>query len=148
MSHEERNTVAALIAGLLVNAYVIWKLRTMAADGLLSGPAAIETWARAMLWVIPVGIALVIAMTILVSIGHAIVTGEPKPSFIVDERDKAIQVFGMRVTMVIVGAGFIGMVVALALGVGTLSALIGLWFAMAAGDIFGNLGRIYRYRRG
>ena len=65
MSHEERNTVAGLIAGILVNAWVILKLRRMFADGRLGGDDAVQVWAQAMLWVIPVGIALVIVVTIL-----------------------------------------------------------------------------------
>ena len=123
-------------------------MMNMFEDGRLSGDDAIMIWARAMLWVIPVGIALVIAATILFNIGYAIATNNENPSFLVDERDHAISGFGMKVTMVLTSIGFIGMVVALALGVDTLTALIGMWFAFAAGSFIGDLAKIVRYRRG
>ena len=148
MSHEERNTVAGLIAGILVNAWVILKLRRMFADGRLGGDDAVQVWAQAMLWVIPVGIALVIVVTILFNIAHAIATNEPKPSFVVDERDHAISGFGMKVTMIITSVGIIGMIVALAMGVATLTALIAMWFAFALGSFIGDAAKVVRYRRG
>lgn len=148
MSHEERNTVAQLLAGLMINIYVIVKLRNMFADGRLAGDETIQVWAQAMLWVIPIGIAAVIATTILFNIAHAIATGTEKPSFLTDERDHAISGFGMQVTMVVTSIGVIGMVIALAMGVQTLKALIGMWFAFAAGSLLGDIGKLIRYRGG
>ena len=95
MTHEERNTVSAIFASLLVNLYVIFKLMAMFEDGRLAGDDAVMVWARAMLWVIPIGIALVIATMILFNILHAIATGTESPSFLVDERDKIIPPSGM-----------------------------------------------------
>lgn len=148
MTHEERNTAAGLIAGILVNIWVIWRLSNLFADGRLDGPDAVMIWARAMLWVIPVGIALVIAATIAFNILHAIATNEARPSFLVDERDKLISNFGMKVTMVVTSIGFIGMIVALAMGVSALAALIGMWFSFAAGSFAGDLAKMARYRMG
>ena len=148
MSHEERNTVSSILAGILVNIWVILKLQRMFEDGRLSGDDAIKIWAQGMLWVIPVGIGLVIAITILFNILYAIATNNQSPSFLVDERDQAITGFGMKVTMVITSIGVIGMMIALALGVTTLSALIGLWFSFAAGSMIGDLAKLARYRRG
>ncbi len=146
MSHEERNTVAALIAGVMINIYVIMKLQRMFEDGRFAGEDAIQVWAKAMLWVIPVGIAVVIAITILFSILYAIVTNTENPSFLVDERDHAISGFGMRVTMVVTSIGFIGTIVALAFGTAVLTALIGMWFAFAIGSFSGDLAKLIRYR--
>lgn len=146
MSHEERNTVAALLAAILINLYVIVKLSRMFDDGRLLGEDAVQVWAKAMLWVIPIGIAAVIIITIGFNIIYAIATNNQSPSFLVDERDHAIQGFGMRVTMVAVSIGFILMVVALAMGTEILTALIGLWFAFAIGSFVGDLAKLMRYR--
>lgn len=146
MSSEERNNIASLIAGLLVNIYVISKLSGMFADGRLDGPDALMVWARAMLWVIPIGVLTVIVCVIIFNIIFAIAEGDGNPSFVVDERDKAIQVFGMRFTMVIVSAGFIGGVVALAMGVAPLHVFIGMFFSFSAGDLIGNAAKLIRYR--
>ena len=148
MSHEERNTVAGIMANLIINIYVIIKLTNMFGDGRLDGPDAIMLWARAMLWIIPIGIAVMIAMTILFNILHAIATNEPNPSFLVDERDKAISNFGMKITVVVISIAFIGGMVALAFGISPLYALIGMYFGFSAGDLFANFGKLFRYRRG
>ncbi len=150
MTHEERNTVSEIFASLLVNLYVIFKLMAMFEDGRLAGDDAVMIWARAMLWVIPIGIALVIATTILFNILHAIAiaTGTASPSFLVDERDKIISNFGMKVTGIVLSIGFIGAVIALANGIAPLSAFIAMWFGFAAGDLAGNLAKMIRYRMG
>ena len=99
-----------------------------------------------MVWVIPVGIAVVIVLTIGFNILYAIATNNPDPSFLTDERDHAIQGFGMKVTLIVASIGFMGMVIALALGTPILTALIGLWFAFSAGSLLGDLGKLARYR--
>ena len=121
-------------------------MMNMFEDGRLSGDDAIMIWARAMLWVIPVGIALVIAATILFNIGYAIATNNENPSFLVDERDHAISGFGMKVTLIVTSIGFIGLIIALAMGTEVLTALIGMWFAFAAGSLVGDLSKLVRYR--
>ena len=146
MSHEERNNIASLIAGLLVNIYIINKLSNLFADGRLDGPDALMIWARAMLWAIPIGIITVIICVILFSIIFAIATGEGNPSFVVDERDEAIKIFGMRFTMVVVSAAFIGGIVALAMGYAPLYVFIGMFFGFSLGDMIGNFAKLVRYR--
>lgn len=146
MSHEERNNIASLIAGLLVNIYIINKLSNLFADGRLDGPDALMIWARAMLWAIPIGIITVIICVILFSIIFAIATGEGNPSFVVDERDEAIKIFGMRFTMVVVSAAFIGGIVALAMGYAPLYVFIGMFFGFSLGDMIGNFAKLIRYR--
>ena len=41
MSPEERNTFVSLLCNLLVNGYVIWRLREMFAAGAFNGPDAL-----------------------------------------------------------------------------------------------------------
>ena len=146
MSHEERNTISAIFSGVLINIYVIAKLRRMFEDGRLAGDDAIQVWAQAMLWIIPIGIAVVIAATIGFNIIYAIATNNESPSYLVDERDHAIQGFGMKVSMIAVSIGVILMIVALALGTATLTALIGLWFAFSFGSLLGDTCKLLRYR--
>jgi hypothetical protein len=146
MSHEERNTIASLLSGLLINLYVISKLSNMFADGRLDGPDALIVWARAMLWVIPVGIVVVIIFVIIANIVFAIITNDPDPSFLVDERDRSIQNIGLRFSMVGVTIGFIGGMIALAAGVQALYVFIGMFFALSLGDVLGNFAKVVKYR--
>ena len=146
MSHEERNNIASLIAGLLINIYVIIKLSNMFEAGRLDGPDAMMIWARAMLWVIPIGILTVIVCIIVFSILFAIAERDGSPSFVVDERDEAIKTFGMRFTMVATSVGFIGGLIALAMGTAPLFVFIGMFFAFSVGDLIGNAAKLIRYR--
>jgi len=146
MSHEERNNIASLIAGLLVNIYVIIKLSTMFEAGRLAGPDAMMIWARAMLWVIPIGILTVIICIILFSILFAIAERDGSPSFVVDERDRAIKTFGLHFTVVATSVGFVGALVALAFGTAPLYVFIGMFFAFSLGDLIGNAAKLIRYR--
>ena len=146
MSHEERNNIASIIAGLLVNIYVINKLSNLFADGSLDGPDALMVWARAMLWAIPVGVIVVIICVILFSIVFAIATGEENPSFVVDERDEAIKILGLRFNMVIISVAFIGGMIGLALGYAPLYVFIGMFFGFSIGDLIGNFAKLIRYR--
>ncbi len=146
MSHEERNNIASIVAGLLVNIYVIGKLSNMFADGRLDGPDAAMVWARAMLWVIPIGIAVVIICMILFSVLFAIAERDPNPSFVVDERDKAIKAFGMQFTMVVTSIAFISGMVALAFSIKPLFVFIGMFFGFSFGDLIGSFAKLTRYR--
>lgn len=146
MSHEERNNIASIVAGLLVNIYIISRLANLFSDGRLDGPDAVMVWARAILWAIPIGIATVIICVILFNILFAIAERDPNPSFVVDERDQQIKVLGMQFTMVIVSIAFIGGVAALAMGAETLHVLIGMFFGFSLGDLIGNFAKLIRYR--
>lgn len=148
MTHEESNNIASVLAGLLVNIYVIIKLSNLFADGSLDGPDRFMVWARAMLWVIPVGILVVIICVILMNIIAAVAQRDENPSFIVDERDKAIEVYGMRFTQVGISVAFIGGLIALAMDVDPLYAMIGMFFGFSLGDLIGGLAKMARYRWG
>ena len=146
MTHEERNNIVAIFSNILVTIYVVFRLISLNNAGTLAGPDALMHWARAMLWILPIGIVLAIVGTILASIVFAIAARDPSPSFIVDERDQMIKVFGMQVTLVVVSAGFIGVLVALAFGIQGLVALIALYFAFSLADLIGNVAKFIRYR--
>lgn len=148
MSHEERNTVVALLCNLLLNGYVIFRLNAMFAAGAFDGPDALQVWGRFMLWVIGAAIVLTIILTILFNILFAIVTRDENPSFVKDERDEVFEIRGMGMTMLLAVVGFIGSIVALALGWSGLSAFMILYFAFALGSLLGDLVKLASYRAG
>ena len=84
----------------------------------------------------------------LFNIGYAIVTGNPKPSFLVDERDHLFDRRSSTAVVICAGGGFILAVVALAFG---WSAFIGfniIYFAMALGSLSADIIKFISYRRG
>lgn len=148
MSHEERNAVVALLCNLLVNGYVILRLRGMFAEGLLDGPDALQVWARMVLWAIGGAILLTIALTILSNILFAVFTGGERPSFVKDERDEFFGIRAMGMTMFVCAGGLIATIAALATGVSALTGFLIIYFAFAAGSLAGDLVKLASYRAG
>lgn len=148
MSHEERNTLVAILVNLSMAGWMTWRIAAMQGAGRFDGPDGLAVWARTVLWVIPVGIVVTIAAVILFNIVFAIATRDENPSFVTDERDRLIGIQGMRVTLVVASAGFLGALVALALGTGAFAVLNAILASFAAGDLLGSLAKLRLYRRG
>lgn len=149
MTHEERSNIVSIITGFLVIGYLILKLLGMNAEGAFDGPDAVKIWARTVLWVIPFSIAGMIIVLIGFNIFYAIVTNTKNPSFIVDERDKHINTWGARVTMVIMAGGFILALLALAFRDWSAFAALNLvFFSFSAADMLGNITKLIMWRRG
>lgn len=148
MSYQDRNNVVSILVNLLVNGYIVIRLLDMNASGMFDGADAANVWARTVVWVIPISIVATIVGTILFAIGHAIVTNNPKPSFVVDERDRHIDQRGLIAVVVFAACGFISMIVALAFGWSALVGLNILYFAMALGSMASDLVKFISYRRG
>jgi uncharacterized membrane protein len=147
MTQEERVAWAGIISGLLFIAAYIWTLHGMTAAGIPDGNAALTAWARTMLLLIGAGVIAVIVVTILFTILHAIITRDPSPSFVVDERDRAISIWGMRVTLAVVSVVFIGGLVMLALGWSPFFALNLMFFGFSIGSLAGGVTQVVLYRR-
>lgn len=148
MSYEERNAVISIIVTILGNGYIFLRLRDLAASGAFDGPDALQLFARTVLWIIPICIVLMIVATILFNILFAIVTLDENPDFTTDERDKAFQARGMMVTMVISSFGFIGALIALALGRDALFAFVVLYAVFVVGSFIGDMTKLVSYRVG
>jgi hypothetical protein len=148
MSHEERNTFAALFTSIFSLLYFGSSLRSDWRAGAFDGVDGTATWAQTVLWFIPICIVLTIVATIAVNILHAIATNTPNPNMITDERDSAIGKRGSLVTMVVASFGFIGALFAMAFGWSTIAGLSLILFGFWAADFVGNLSKIAAYRFG
>jgi hypothetical protein len=146
MNSEERNIWAALISGLMVNAYFFHRLWTMFHDGASLAPDGLQIWARMIIWAIPASIVATITLTILLSIGAGIVTGEKPGPAIKDERDRLFQLWGLGVTMAATVVGFITAVGLLALGQSGFLAFTCVYLGCALGDMAGNALKLLLYR--
>lgn len=148
MNYEQRNAIVAIMTNFAVSGYIsvrTWELFQQLgaeADGVLA------EWARLALWAIPLSVIATIIGAIVFNIVWAIVTRTPKPSFVVDERDKQISILAMRVTMVVASGGFTIAIIALAFGWAALPAFVIIYFGFALGDLCGNVTRVGCYRWG
>jgi len=148
MTYQDRNNIVSILINLIVNGYIISRLIEMNATGAFDGPDAVNVWARMVVWVIPISIGATIIGTILFNIGYAIATGNEKPSFVVDERDKLFEQRGIIAVVVFAAFGFVTAIISLALGA---SALVGfniIYFAMAIGSMADDAVKFISYRRG
>ena len=150
MSHEEKNTVLQIIIGIVINIWIILKVRELYASGIMDGPDAIQRWAETMFWIILIaigaGITLAIVGTVLFSILEAIFLGEADNNFISDERDKMIANTGNKITIGFTGAGFIALIAGIKFGYAPIDCLILLMFSYSLGGLVGELAKLARYR--
>ena len=148
MTYQDRNNVVSILVNIIVNGYIILRLLNMNTDGAFGGPDAANVWARTVVWAIPIGIGAVIIGTILFNIGFAIVTGNPKPSFVVDERDRLFERRSMMPPLIFATFGFLAAIILMAFGWSALFAFNVIYFSMAAGSLIGDMVRFISYRIG
>ena len=150
MSHEEKNTILQIIIGAAINIWLILEIRQLYSNGLMDGPAAIQTWAETVFWIIIIaivaGIGLTVIGTVIFSVIEKVILGEADYNFVSDERDKAIASTGDKITLSIVGAGFIVLILGLKFGYEPIDCLILLMFCFSLGGLAGEVAKLARYR--
>lgn len=150
MSHEEKNTVLQIIIGVVVNIWIISKIRGLYASGAMDQPDAIQVWAETMFWVIIFaiigGIIMAIIGTIIFAMIETAVTGEADQKFISDERDKMIANTGNKFTIGVTGLGFIILISGIKFGYEPIDCLVVLMFCYSLGSLLGEFAKLARYR--
>ena len=148
MSFEERNAVSGILVCFVTWGVMLSVLLQKTAAGLFDGSAGLEHWARAVLWLMLIGIGIAIVMTILFNVAYAIITGERKPDFLRDERDTLIGLRGIQATLIVLTIGIIGAIVALAFGTSILAVLNIILAACALSSLASDVTKLVLYRRG
>ena len=148
MSPQERNTWITLIANLVINAYVVFRLQAMFAAGRLDGPDALEVWGRLIIIAIVVSIVVIIALLVAFNAMFAIVSGERGGAFLSDERDRTFEMRGQGMTAAVFVLSFIACFAVLAAGGQALTAFMVLYFGTALGSLLGDLVKLASYREG
>jgi len=148
MTYQHKTAMASLIATVLV--YTIYTLTVlpMYFSGGFDGAEGARALGWAVLTVIGVAIVANILATILFSILHAIVTREPKPSFVVDERDRLFEMQGLRAFLYSGGLGFLLAMIFLSQGATFFVVIHLILFGFATGDVLSNVMRHKLYRQG
>ena len=142
----EREALTGLITMLLVMALFIWRLSGQQDAGLFDGPDALQIWARSVLLLIGVSIAIAIVVSIVFHIAYTVLTGE-KPDERRDERDHHIARRALTWAWYILSFGLMGVIVDLALGASAFRAM-NLVLALCAGsELFKDAFTIWLYRR-
>ncbi len=146
MATEERSILINLIGEVLVNLYFAYTVWQMFAAGLGSAEGSVQTWARTVIWIIPVGIGAGIVLSIMGRILGGILGDGGGARVHLDERDRGIQIKGMAVTMVVAALAFIAALCVLAYGAGALVGLNVIFFGFGAAAMAGDAAKLLMYR--
>ena len=149
MSYQEKNiTVSVMTYILILGFYVVNLFQMYQTEGLVS-TRVFSLWAIVILAAIIVNIAASILTNIALSIVHAIQTRTNESErFIEDERDKLIELKGMKVSYIAYSLGVLIAMLTFVFGQPPLVmfSLIVLFSLVA--EIIGDMAQIYLYRRG
>ena len=148
MSFEERNAVSGILVGF-VTWVIMWTvLLRKSAAGQFAGADGLQAWAQAVLWLIVIGIAMAIVMTILFNIAYAVISGAKKPDFLHDERDTLIGLRGIQATLIVLSSGIVAAFIALAWGTSVLIVLNLILASCALSSFASEVTKLILYRRG
>lgn len=147
MSYQERNIVVYIVSGIIVMAVYTLHMQGLLEAGLLESPTAGVEIGWSVLKLIGGSIIATIIVTILVTIINAIITRETEVDAS-DERDKQIDLLGMKVGFIAFSCIFIGIFIALIFGLTTTMAMIAMIYAMWFASIIESIVRLYVYRQG
>ncbi len=148
MNFEVKNTYAGLASSVLIFLVYYTVVSGMYGEGRFEGAAGLALLGKAILALMAGGIIVHIVMLILANILFAILQNDPKPSFVVDERDKLIELRGLRVSYYVFGAGYVVSMIALATGLGAFG-VFNLLLAFCALSAWAEaLLKLFLYHRG
>ncbi len=148
MNFEVKNTYAGLVSTVVIFAVYYLVVSGMYAEGRFAGPEGLALLGKAILALMAGGIAVHIVVLILANIVFAVIQRDPKPSFVVDERDKMIELRGLQVSYYVFGAGYVISMVALAMGMGAFGVFNLLLASCAISAWVEAVLRLVLYHRG
>ena len=148
MPYQEKSAIISIFCGVIIFAFYSYFTLQNYQNGLFEGADAGVQIGKSILWLIGGGIILNIIAHIGFSIIHAIITNDQKPSFVVDERDKLIELRALRFAYYIFGAGFLVSMIALAFNQSFFIAFNILIFSAFVASLVEGLMQIFLYRRG
>ena len=117
MTYEAKNIYAGFASTAIIFTIYFIVVSGMYTAGRFDGPDGTALLGKAILALMGGGIVVHICMTILANIVIAIIQRDPKPSFVVDERDKLIELRGLQISYYVFGAGYVTAMIAMAMGV-------------------------------
>ena len=149
MSYQEKSVTVSLMSSLLILGYFLANIIQMVqGDGLV--PTGVFRLAGIVIAAgIIVNIAANILTNIVLSIVHAIRTGkEEEERFIEDERDKLIELKGVKFSYIVFSVGVLISMISFVIGQPPLVMFSLIIFFAIVAEIIGDIVQIALYRRG
>ena len=148
MSFQERNVVAGLFVGVAFFYIYTTRVALVLRDGGFAGDAGLSEMAIQTLWIIAAFVGITIVVTILTEILYSIITNNPNPKQLVDERDRMIEKTGDRIGGHFASMVFIGALIALATGTNGHWAIVIITYGFFFGAMLSSVIRLFQHRRG
>jgi len=148
MSFHHKSIYVSLVNTIIVmSAYYLWVSGRYAA-GVFDGPDAGVEVGKSLLILIAAGILVQIIGMIVFNILQAMVTGNANPSFLVDERDRAIELKALKLAYHLMALVFLFAIIALTMGWSVFAVFHVLVGGGAAIAVVEALTQVILYRRG
>ena len=149
MSYQEKNITVSLVNQLLILGFYLVSLYQMFQEGALVPGRVFGLWATVILAAIIANILASILTNIVLTIFEALKSRQySEPRFIADERDKLIELMGMRSGYVTFSVGVLGAIIAFVVGLPALETINVIVFFAILGQIANDISQIYFYRKG
>ena len=149
MSYQEKNITVSLVSQLLIVIYYCINVFQMLQDGGLVSTRLFSLSAVVVIASIFINIIASILTNILLSIVYAIQTQSKETErFIADERDKLIELKGMRISYITFSVGVLFALLTFVFGQSPLVMFSLIIFFAIMATIIGAVAQIYLYRKG
>ena len=149
MSYQEKNTTVSVMTYLLILGFYLANLLQMYREGGLVSDRLFRLWAIVIVAGILVNIFASILTNIVLSIVDAVRTGkETNERFIEDERDKLIELKGIKYSYIAFSIGVLLSMLTFVFGQPPLVMFSLIIFSGLVAEIIGDISQIYLYRRG
>jgi len=148
MSYQEKRAIASIISSVIMFGIYYMIIYRMYRDGSFAGADAGSLLGKSVLILIAGGIILHIIVTIICNILFALAERECNPSYVVDERDKLIELRSMRFSEWVTGLGFVLSMIALAMGQPAFLVINLIVGAFALGSVMGSVAMLAIHRKG
>ena len=137
-----------LATEVAVIAWFLLRFSNRYAAGVFDGPEGLIVLGKMVLWFIAATIAAMIAAHIVGVIILAIAEGGKEPDTTTDERDKAIETKGDKVSNSVGGVGFLAGIVLMTFGYAVPVVIAAMFVGCLFGAIVGNTVKLRAYAEG
>ncbi len=150
MSYQQKNITASLISSMLILGFFLLQVYQLIQNGEFVSADIFKLWGIVIVLGIVVTIAGTILTHILSTIVEAIKTGDEDPNIedIEDERDKIIDLRGIKVAYIIFSIGVLISMLTMVLGQSPLVMFTLLIFFSIVAQVIGDISRLFLYQRG
>jgi len=149
MAYQQITVIVTLVSHLLVLGYYLVNMFRMVQEGALVESRVFSLWVIVIVATIVITIVGIILTTIMISIVRAVKTGTvEEEQFVVDERDKMIDLRGERFSYIAYSIGVFVSMLTFVIDQPPLVMFSLLILAGILGGISGNIFKLYSYRKG